>query len=44
LAITKTLVEIHKGKIWLENNAQGGTDAIAVLPINPFDKNGGDRQ
>ncbi|HOB28276.1 MAG TPA: ATP-binding protein [Bacillota bacterium] len=44
LAITKNLVEIHKGKIWLENNAQGGTDAIAVLPINPFDKNGGDRQ
>lgn len=38
LAISKNLVEIHKGKIWLENNAKGGTDAVVIIPINPFIK------
>ncbi len=36
LSICKSLVELHKGTIWLEENPGGGTVACFLLPIEPF--------
>ncbi|MDR2006799.1 MAG: hypothetical protein LBP78_06130 [Acidaminococcales bacterium] len=36
LSISKSLVELHKGVIWLEENPLGGTMACMLLPIKPF--------
>lgn len=36
LSISKNLVELHKGKIWLEPNPDGGTIVTIRIPINPF--------
>ncbi len=33
LAITKKIVELHKGRIWVEDNPQGGSIFIVELPI-----------
>ncbi|WP_282741325.1 cache domain-containing protein [Olsenella uli] len=33
LAITKDLVEMHSGRIWLEDAPGGGLDACVVLPL-----------
>ncbi len=36
LSISKNLVELHQGKIWLEPNPDGGTIVSIRLPIDPF--------
>lgn len=36
LSISKSLVELHKGSIWLEENPGGGTMVCLLLPIEPF--------
>lgn len=36
LSISKNLVELHKGKIWLEPNPEGGTMVTFRIPIDPF--------
>lgn len=36
LSISKSLVELHKGVIWLEDNPGGGTIACLLLPVAPF--------
>jgi signal transduction histidine kinase len=36
LSISKNLVELHKGKIWLEPNPDGGTIVTFSIPIDPF--------
>jgi signal transduction histidine kinase len=36
LAISKSLVELHKGAVWLEENPQGGTTVCVLLPVKPF--------
>jgi len=36
LSISKNLVELHRGKIWLEPNPDGGTIVTIRIPINPF--------
>lgn len=33
LAIAKELVELHQGKIWVENGATGGSEFYVALPI-----------
>lgn len=38
LSISKSLVELHKGSIWLEENPGGGTRACLILPIKPFER------
>lgn len=40
LAICKSLVELHCGIIWLEENPGGGTVACVLLPPEPFNKDG----
>jgi len=32
LAISKDIVEMHKGKIWAENNPEGGSKFVVILP------------
>jgi len=34
LAISKKLVELHKGKIWVETNREGGNTFIFTLPVS----------
>lgn len=36
LSISKSLVDLHKGTIWLEENPGGGTIACLLLPVKPF--------
>ena len=36
LAITKSIVEMHKGKVWLEDNPDGGTKVRLRIPVDPF--------
>lgn len=36
LSISKNLVELHQGKIWLEPNPDGGTIVSIRMPIDPF--------
>ncbi|MDD5432701.1 MAG: HAMP domain-containing sensor histidine kinase [Candidatus Omnitrophica bacterium] len=38
LAITKDIVELHKGKIWVENNTGPGNKFIVILPRDPREK------
>ncbi|MFN3850595.1 MAG: ATP-binding protein [Spirosomataceae bacterium] len=33
LAISKKIIELHNGKIWVEGNANGGSNFIFTLPI-----------
>ncbi len=35
LAICKEIIEAHKGKIWAENNEDGGASFSFALPVNP---------
>ena len=35
LAIAKTMVELHRGKIWVESVPGGGTTFIILLPASP---------
>ena len=34
LAITRSIVSLHNGKVWIEDTAGGGTTVHMVLPIN----------
>ena len=34
LAITKKIIELHKGKVWVENNPKGGSIFIVELPTS----------
>ena len=34
LSITKKLVELHNGKVWVEDNPEGGSVFVTVLPKN----------
>jgi signal transduction histidine kinase len=36
LAICREIVQAHHGKIWAENNPQGGARFILRLPLNPL--------
>ena len=38
LSISKSLVELHKGSIWLEENPGGGTIVCLLLPIEPYER------
>ena len=37
LAITKNIVETHRGKVWLEDNPGGGTQVRMRIPVDPFE-------
>lgn len=37
LAITKSIVEKHQGKVWLEDNPGGGTQVRMRIPVDPFE-------
>lgn len=39
LAICKSLVELHCGKIWINENHGGGALTCILIPIKPFDEN-----
>lgn len=41
LALTKELVELHKGKIWVESEAEKGAKFIIQLPLVPINENEG---
>lgn len=40
LAISRHLVELHGGKIWIEDNPEGGTNVCIVLPRESFKSKG----
>ena len=39
LAISKSLVELHKGAIWVEDNPSGGATFVVSLPIEGMNEN-----
>ena len=34
LAITHRIIELHQGKVWAKNNANGGLSVTVQLPLN----------
>lgn len=40
LSISLGIVEQHNGRLWIENNAQGGVTVIMVLPLQQHDGDG----
>ncbi len=43
LAIAKSLVELHKGRIWVEDSPAGGASFVFSLPIEGANENSGNR-
>jgi signal transduction histidine kinase len=38
LAIAKKIMELHKGKVWVEDNSPRGAVFVAELPVSRSDR------